>query len=177
MARDTSRKIKTISGARTANGNHVTGALPYGYIHDPNDRQKWILDDKAAPIVKRLYRGVIEGKSPTQLANELSVGGVLSPSSHWASIGAGMRKFPNQNPTQWSVQTVTGILDKEEYEGIKILNKTTKESYKTKKRNPNPDGRLVFDGAIPAIVAASLIKPGAMLYSLRYIAVPASWFW
>ena len=42
-ARDTSRKIKAIFGARTANGNHVTGALPYGYIHDPNDRQKWML--------------------------------------------------------------------------------------------------------------------------------------
>lgn len=151
-ARDTSRKIKAIFGARTANGNHVTGALPYGYIHDPNDRQKWILDETAAPIVKRLYLGIVAGKSPTQLANELSAEGVLNPSSHWASIGAGMRKFPSQNPTKWSVSTVIQILSKEEYTGKKILNKTTKESYKTKKRNPNPDGRLVFNGAIPAIV-------------------------
>jgi len=36
--------------------------------------------------------------------------------------------------------------------GRKILNKTTKENYKAKKRNPNPDGKLVFEGAIPAIV-------------------------
>jgi DNA invertase Pin-like site-specific DNA recombinase len=70
QARDTSRKIKAIFGARTANGNHVTGALPYGYIHDPQDRQKWILDEIAAPIVKRLFLGIIAGKSPTQLARE-----------------------------------------------------------------------------------------------------------
>ena len=153
VARDTSRKIKAIFSARTANGKHVTGALPYGYIHDPNDRQQWILDDIAAPIVRRLYLGIIEGKSLTQLASELEAEGVLNPSSHWASIGAGMRKFPNQNPTRWTLTTISHILQKEEYMGKKILNKTTKESYKSKKRNPNPDGRLVFEGAIPAIVS------------------------
>ena len=152
VARDTSRKIKAIFGARTANGFHVTGSMPYGYIHDPNDRQKWILDETAAPIVKRLFSGVIAGKSPTQLSHELESEGVLNPSSHWASIGAGMRKYPLANPTSWAVQTITAILGKEEYMGKKILNKTTKESYKIKKRTPNPDGKLVFEGAIPAIV-------------------------
>jgi len=152
QARDTSRKIKAIFGARTANGNHVTGALPYGYIHDPNDRQKWILDEGAAPIVKRLFLGIIAGKSPTQLSNELEAEGILNPSSHWASIGAGMRKYPTCKPTQWAIATIVNILSKEEYMGRKILNKTTKDNYKSKKREPNPDGRLVFEGAIPAIV-------------------------
>jgi len=152
QARDTSRKIKAIFGARTANGNHVTGALPYGYIHDPNDRQKWILDEAAAPIVKRLFLGIIAGKSRTQLSNELEAEGVLNPSSHWANIGAGMRKFPSCKPTQWAIATIVNILSKEEYMGRKVLNKTTKDNYKSKKREPNPDGKLVFEGAIPAIV-------------------------
>ncbi len=152
VARDTSRKIKAIFGARTANGHHVTGALPYGYIHDPNDRQQWILDETAAPIVRRLFLGIIAGKTLTQLSNELEAEGVLNPSSHWASIGAGMRKYPTIQPTKWTLTTICEILKKEEYMGKKILNKTTKESYKTKKRNPNPDGRLVFEGAIPSIV-------------------------
>lgn len=62
-ARDTSRKIRAIFGARTAAGNHVTGALPYGYLHDPKDRQKWIVDEEAAPVVKRIFRSVIAGKN------------------------------------------------------------------------------------------------------------------
>ncbi|MCL2048774.1 MAG: recombinase family protein [Defluviitaleaceae bacterium] len=151
-ARDTSRKIRAIFGARTKNGNHVSGAVPYGYIHDPTDRQKWILDEAAAPIVKRLFRGIIEGKSPTQLANELSAEGVLTPAAHWNKSGMGMPGKTTANPTNWAVGTILHILSKEEYTGKKILNKTTKESYKTKKRQPNPDGRLVFDGAIPAII-------------------------
>ena len=151
-ARDTSRKIRAINKARTANGNHVTGALPYGYLHSPNDRQKWVLDEVAAPIVKRLFLGTIAGKSPTQLAKELSAEGILTPAAHWNSLGLGMPGKPTSNPTSWAVQTITGILDKEEYTGKKILNKTTKENYKAKKRTPNPDGKLVFEGAIPAIV-------------------------
>ena len=102
-ARDTSRKIRAIFGARTANGNHVTGALPYGYLHDQNDRQRWVLDEVAAPIVKRLFLGIIAGKSPTQLANELQAEGVLTPSAHWASIGAGMKLHVSNDPTNWSV--------------------------------------------------------------------------
>jgi hypothetical protein len=110
------------------------------------------LDELAAPIVKRVFLGTIAGKSPTQLANELSAEEILTPSAHWNSIGLGMPGKPTANPTTWAVQTITGILGKEEYMGRKVLNKTTKENYKTKKRNPNPDGKLVFEGAIPAIV-------------------------
>ena len=54
-ARDTSRKIRAIFGARTAQGKHVTGALTYGYLHDPQDRQKWIVDEEAAPISCSAY--------------------------------------------------------------------------------------------------------------------------
>jgi len=61
-ARDTSRKIQAIFKARTKDGKHVTGAIPYGYIHDTEDRQKWLLDEGAAIIVKRIYQSVIEGK-------------------------------------------------------------------------------------------------------------------
>jgi len=84
-------------------------------LRSQSDRQKWILDEMAAPIVKRLYLGTISGKSPTQLANELSSEGILTPSAHWNNIGAGMPGKSNANPTTWSVTTVINILDKEEY--------------------------------------------------------------
>jgi len=152
VARDTSRKIRAINDARTKDGKRVTGAIPYGYIHDPQDRQKWILDEDAAPIVCRMFRSVIEGKTVSQIARELTTENILIPSAHWAKIGAGMRKCPKANPTKWSEATVINIFKKEEYMGWKVLNKTTKESYKTKKRDPNPEGKLIFKDAHPAIV-------------------------
>ena len=151
-ARDTSRKIRAIFGGRTAAGKRVSGAIAYGYLHDPNDRQQWVLDEEAAPIVQRIFRSVIGGKTVTRIADELSAEGVLTPTAHWTKIGAGMPGKPTTNPTRWSAATIIAILKKEEYMGWKVLNKTGTESYKAKKRQATPDNKLVFKDAHPAIV-------------------------
>jgi len=152
VARDTSRKIRAINDARTKEGKHVTGALCYGYLHDPDDRQKWILDEVAAPIVRRMFESVISGKSVSQIADELTAEGVLIPTAHWDRIGAGMRSFPNAHPTKWSAATVIAILRKQEYMGWTVLNKTVKETYKSKRKKAAPEDMIVFKDAHPAIV-------------------------
>lgn len=152
-ARDTSRKIRAIFGARTAAGNHVTGALPYGYLHDPKDRQKWIVDEEAAPVVKRIFRSVIAGKNIAKITEELTAERILTPNAHWKSIGERTsRRAHNADPYKWSSATVINILKKEEYMGWKVLNKTETENYKSKQRKPTPENRLVFKDAHPQII-------------------------
>jgi DNA invertase Pin-like site-specific DNA recombinase/ssDNA-binding Zn-finger/Zn-ribbon topoisomerase 1 len=152
VARDTSRKIRAVNEARTKDGKHVTGAVPYGYLRDPNEKSKWVLDETAAPIVRRIFEGVIGGKTVSQIANELSAEGVLIPTAHWQEVGAGMRSFPNADPTKWSASTVIAILRKQEYMGWCVLNKTVKETYKSKRKPAAPEDMLVFKNAHPAIV-------------------------
>ena len=151
-ARETSRKIRAINDTRTKSGKHVTGAIPYGYIHDPQDRQKWLIDEVAAPIVQRIYRSIIEGKGVQQIADELTAECVLTPSAHWQRIGAGMKKTPNANPYRWSVSAVINILKKEEYMGWTVLNKTVKETYKSKRKANSPENKLIFKNVNPQII-------------------------
>ena len=152
-ARDTSRKIRAIFVARTAAGNHVTGALPYGYLHDPKDRQKRIVDEEAAPVVKRIFRSVIAGKNIAKITEELTAERILTPNAHWKSIGERTsRGAHNADPYKWSSATVINILKKEEYMGWKVLNKTGTENYKSKQRKPTPENRLVFKDAHPQII-------------------------
>ena len=152
-ARDTSRKIRAIFGARTAAGNHVTGALPYGYLHDPKDRQKWIVDEEAAPVVKRIFRSVIAGKNIAKITEELTAERILTPNAHWKSIGERTsRGAHNADPYKWSSATVINILKKEEYIGWKVLDMTGTENYKSKQRKPTPENRLVFKDAHPQII-------------------------
>jgi DNA invertase Pin-like site-specific DNA recombinase len=152
-ARDTSRKIKAIFGARTAQGKRVTGACPYGYMHDPNDRQEWVIDPETAPIVKRIFQSIINGKGVTHIADELTTEGILTPNAYWKSTGARVsRGAHNDNPARWSASTVIVILIKEDYMGWKVLNKTAKESYKSKKRQNTPDNKLIFKDSHPAII-------------------------
>lgn len=152
-ARDTSRKIRAIFGARTAQGKHVTGALPYGYLHDKQDRQKWIVDEEAAPIVSRIFGSIISGKSMSKIAEELTAEKILTPAAHWRNIGERTSMGAhNANPYKWSIATIIQILQKEEYMGWKVLNKTGKESYKSKKRQATPENKLIFKDAHPQII-------------------------
>jgi DNA invertase Pin-like site-specific DNA recombinase len=152
VARDTSRKIRAINDARTKDGKHVTGAVPYGYLRDPDEKSRWVLDEEAAPVVSRIFHSVIAGKSVTKIADELTSEGILIPTAHWQKVNAGMRSAPNANPTRWSAGTIITILKKEEYMGWAVLNKTVKETYKSKRKAAAPEDMLVFKDAHPAIV-------------------------
>ena len=50
-ARDTSRKIKSTFKAKGESGKHIGSSPPYGYIKDKDDKNQWIIDEKAAEVV------------------------------------------------------------------------------------------------------------------------------
>ena len=152
VARDTSRKIRAINEVRTKDGKHVTGAVPYGYLRDKNDKQRWILDEEAAPVVERVFKSIINGKSITQIADELSSENILIPTAHWQKVSAGMRSYPDAHPTKWSAATIIVITKKQEYMGWKVLNKTVKENYKSKRKKVSPEDMLIFKDSHPAII-------------------------
>ena len=124
----------------------------YGYLRDPNQKSRWLLDEDAAPIVRRMFDSVIQGKTVTQIAEELTAESVLIPTAHWQKVNAGMRSAPNAHPTKWSVATVITILRKQEYMGWTVLNKTVKETYKSKRKAAAPEDMLIFKDSHPAIV-------------------------
>ena len=152
VARDTSRKIRAINDNRTKAGKHVTGAVPYGYLRDKAEKSRWVLDEEAAPNVRRIFDSVVNGKTVTQIADELTADGILIPSAHWQKVGAGMRNHAKAHPTKWSVATIIQILKKQEYMGWCVLNKTVKETYKSKRKAADPEDVLIFKDAHPAIV-------------------------
>ena len=64
-----------------------------------------------------------------------------------------MKKIPNANPCKWSASAVINILKKEEYMGWKVLNKTIKENYKSKKRTPaSPEDKIILKNAHPQVI-------------------------
>lgn len=53
--RDTSKKIRAVMRAKGNAGEHLCTNPPYGYIKDPADKKKWIVDEEAAEIVERIF--------------------------------------------------------------------------------------------------------------------------
>ena len=53
--RDASRKVKASHRARGMSGKRLTFNPIYGYVLDPNDKSKWIIDPESAEVVQRIF--------------------------------------------------------------------------------------------------------------------------
>lgn len=153
-ARDTSRKIQAIFKARMQEGKRVSPSVPYGYLRDPNDKQKLIIDPEPAAVVHRIFQMVIDGKGLRQIADTLYADKVLIPSAYATKYHPENRHCKDyHDPCRWSGTEVGRILSKQEYMGHTVLGKTVSESYKTKKRrNVAPNELMIFKNTHPAIV-------------------------
>ena len=70
-ARDTSRKIKSTFKTKGESGKHTGSSPPYGYIKDKDDKNQWIIDEKAAEVVRRIFHLTMDGKGPYAIASIL----------------------------------------------------------------------------------------------------------
>lgn len=53
--------------------------VPYGYKTHQDDKHQLVIDGRIAPVVRRIFLNVIDGKSCTQIAKELNAEGILTP--------------------------------------------------------------------------------------------------
>lgn len=127
--------------------------LTAAYMKDPNDKNKWNVDDGAAKVVQYIFSLCIEGYGPTQIAKRLTSEKVLIPTAYWQSQGRITNNRVPDNPCVWVSDTVARILSKKEYLGHTVNFKTFRKSYKDKKKRNNPEeNQLVFENTHPAII-------------------------
>ena len=85
-ARDISKK-RRISNKIKGNAGEPMGQPPYGYIKDPNNPKRWIVDDEAAQVVRRIYSMTLEGYGTEQIATQLERDGNPYPACLLAKEG------------------------------------------------------------------------------------------
>ncbi len=136
-ARDISKK-RRISNKIKGNAGEPMGQPPYGYMKAPDNPKRWIVDDEAALVVKRIYSMTLDGLGTEQVAAQLERDGILTPRAYWLQKGV---KRPGKGkqlpPTRWNSSTITKILSLQEYCGDILNFKTYSKSYKNKKRIDN----------------------------------------
>ena len=136
-ARDISKK-RRISNKIKGNAGEPMGQPPYGYIKDPENPKRWIVDEEAAQVVRRIYRMTLEGVGTEQIAAKLEEDGILTPRAYWQSKGINRPgKVKDLPPTHWNSSSVIKMLSVQEYCGDILNFKTYSKSYKNKKRLEN----------------------------------------
>ena len=158
-ARDISKK-RRISNKIKGNAGEPMGQPPYGYIKDPDNPKRWIVDDEAAQVVRRIYSMTLEGCGTEQIAAQLEKDEILTPRAYWLKKGIKRPGKGKQQPaTKWNSSTVTKILSLQEYCGDILNFKTYSKSYKNKKRLENDrENWVVFKDVHEPIIERSVFE-------------------
>lgn len=158
-ARDTSRKIRAVQKAKGERGVPLTTNVPYGYVKDPENPRRWVVDPVAADVVKRIFSMCMEGRGPMQIANQLKSDKVLTPTAYRALQGI---KTPNkkpEDPCDWHSSTIVAILERREYTGCTVNFKTYTNSIWDKKQRDNPlEKQAIFPNTHEAIIEEAVFE-------------------
>ena len=153
FAKDTSRKIRAVQKVKGERGVPLTTNVPFGYLKDPDDKTRWIVDEAAAQVVKRIFRLCMEGRGPMQIAKVLQEEKVLNPTAYKRRAGIKTPSPETSDPYHWNTNTVVHILERREYTGCTVNFKTYTNSIWDKKQRDTPlEKQAVFYGTHPAII-------------------------
>ena len=136
--KDGSKKVRASMKLKGESGEYLTTIPPYGYMKDPEDKKKWVVDAEAASVVRRILSLCVAGNGPTQIARILREKQVPTPTVYQSRMGQAVRCIPPDNPYNWNGSTVSAILERMEYCGHTVNFKTRRQSYKIKKTIENP---------------------------------------
>jgi len=155
-ARDTSKKIRSVLAAKGRSGKPTTNTPPFGYTKDPNDKYKWIVDEPAAAVVRRIFQLAMDGMGIHQIAHVLSDEKVERPSYYHGKDGKGTRQsdYNPDLPYAWRGSTVGKILSTLAYCGHLVNLRIATVDFKTGKTVEKPkDEWVIFENRHEAIIS------------------------
>lgn len=152
-SQDLSEKVRAAKMSLAKQGKNSNAQSFYGYIKDPQDVRKFVIDEPAAKIVKRIFDLTCEGITASHIAKMLNDEGVLSPQKRKMELGS-KRRWRNSEISFWYGSIISLILRDERYTGKWIYGKTRKDIVSDQKLSLVPkDDWIVVDNAIPAIIS------------------------
>ena len=132
--KDISVKIRTQLDIKRKKGEFIGAFAVYGYLKDPEDHNKLIVDTFASEVVRAIFRWKLEGMSQGDIAERLNTQGVLCPMEYKLSLGMKVQtNFRANRKAVWSWSSVSRILTNEIYTGVLVQGKVSTPNYKVKK--------------------------------------------
>ncbi|OUQ81032.1 recombinase family protein [Flavonifractor sp. An100] len=163
-AKDISKKIKSVKRDKQRKGQFIGGKPVYGYKMHPTEKNKIVIDEEVAPIVRRIFALALSGMSCRNIAALLNQEGVPTPATY-ANLPVAR---PGPYTGLWSSERISDMLQNETYIGNMVQGRSVKISYKSKKcLRQNPANWVVVEGTHEPLVDEETFRKVRMLVSSR----------
>ena len=122
-ARDISKKSSAALKIKQINGDFIGGQAPYGYLINPEDNHKLIVNPETAPTVKQIFEWKAEGRSYQAISRELYVLNIMPPARYKYDRGI-IKDKRFADIMLWNTAMIKSILTSETYIGNMTQGKT-----------------------------------------------------
>lgn len=141
-ARDTSAKIRAVRRSSCRSGKYMGAYAPYGYVKDPADHHKFIIDEPAAVVVRKIFAMRAEGMGCPRIARMLNDSGIMPPRSYYFHAAGKPNPYKKSNG-KWNDRSVSLVLNNEAYLGNIVQHKEERFSHKDHRTVAVPAGEWI----------------------------------
>ena len=151
-ARDISKKVQTAVKTKQKAGEFIGAFTSYGYKKSPVDKNKLVIDEYAANVVRRIFSLYIQGYGKQRIAKLLNAEGILCPAEYKRAIGLNYNN-PNKldSTTYWSYSTINSILHREMYVG-NMVQGTKHQRMRSKQKKMDKDKWIIVENTHEPII-------------------------
>lgn len=162
-AKDISKKIKSVKRDKQRKGLFIGGKPVYGYKMHPTEKNKIVVDEPAAMVVRRIFAMALSGQSCHSIASQLNQE-VVPPPSVYAGIPLKNGRFAGL----WSSERISEMLQNETYIGNMVQGRQVKINYKSKKclKQP-PESWVVVENTHEPLVDRETFRQVRLLVNSR----------
>lgn len=164
-ARDISKKVQTAVKTKQKAGEFIGAFTSYGYKKSPVDKNKLVIDEYSADVVRRIFSLYIQGYGKQKIAKLLNEEGILCPSEYKRAMGLNYHN-PNrlESTTYWSYSTINSILHREMYVGNMVQGTKHQRMRSKQKKMAKEDWIIVEDTHEPIIDKETWEKAQSLLH-------------
>ncbi len=124
---DISRKTCSVLREKQRRGEFTGSIASYGYLKDPEDRHRMIVDPETAPVVREIFERRAAGESYAAIARWLNASEIPAPNAY--RYRKGLLKDGRCAGGSWRTQTIRRILSNPVYLGHTVQGRRRSEFY------------------------------------------------
>ena len=136
-AADVSKKVRSARKTKSESGQFTGASAPFGYQKDPENHNHLVIDERYAPVVRRVFQWAAEGAGIPTIRNRLREEKVPRPSA-CSTMNYTRFEETEEKRYEWSNNSVRNILRNPTYAGHLVAGRRPTLSMKSKKRGYTP---------------------------------------
>jgi len=166
-SKELSVKIRQSYVAKASKGEYVCGSAPFGYLRSDEVKNKIVIDEGAAAIVRRVFDMACDGMNCVQIAGVLNEEGIDTAAVWHHRNGRSSRNttFNNEGRTHWSGTQIQRMIRNENYTGTQVSFKyrRTKLGHKNQFLQPESEWLKIPEAHEPIIPAELFAEANARI--------------